>query len=119
MKIGEISKLTNISEYTLRYYEKKGLIRVKRDNVGFRDFDESDIEWIKFIKRLKDTGMLLRDIKKYSNLRYEGDSTIYERLLMLEKHREYVKEEQKKWEEYLDNLDEKIVIYKNMIELSD
>ena len=66
MTIGEISKATNISEYTLRYYEKKGLIRVKRDSVGRRIYEESDIEWVKFIQRLKDTGMLLKDIKKYS-----------------------------------------------------
>lgn len=34
MRIGEIAKAAGISEYTLRYYEKKGLIRVRRDNVG-------------------------------------------------------------------------------------
>lgn len=97
MTIGEISKATNISEYTLRYYEKKGLIRVKRDSVGRRIYEESDIEWVKFIQRLKDTGMLLKDIKKYSNLRYGGDVTMPERLSMLKKHRKYVLEQQTKW----------------------
>ena len=63
MRIGEIAKAAGISEYTLRYYEKKVLIRVRRDDVGRRCYDESDVEWIKFIKRLKDTGMLLKDIK--------------------------------------------------------
>lgn len=118
MRIGEISKATNVSEYTLRYYEKKGLIRVKRDDVGRRCYDENDIEWIKFIKRLKDTGMLLKDIEKYSKLRYEGDVTMPERLGMLEKHRQYVLAQQKKWEEYLENLDSKIIFYKDSIERS-
>ena len=42
----------------MRYYEKKGLIRVNRDNSGRRCYSESDVEWIKFIKKLKDTGMM-------------------------------------------------------------
>lgn len=116
MRIGEMAKAADISEYTLRYYERKGLIRVKRDHVGRRCYEESDIEWIKFIKRLKDTGMLLKDIREYSRLRYEGNTTMSERLQMLEKHREYVLKRQKKWAEYLGNLDDKIAFYKHSIE---
>lgn len=116
MTIGELSKATDISEYTLRYYERKGLIRVSRDSGGRRCYAESDIDWILFIKRLKDTGMLLKDIEKYSQLRYEGDSTMQERLSMLQAHREFVLEEQKKWAGYLDNLDTKIAFYKNSID---
>ena len=115
MTIGELSKATNISEYTLRYYEKKGLIRVNRDKAGRRCYSENDIDWILFIKRIKDTGMLLKDIEKYSQLRYEGDSTMSERLFMLQKHRNYVLEEQGKWAEYLKNLDSKISFYQNKI----
>lgn len=115
MTIGEIARATNISEYTLRYYEKKGLIKVKRDNVGRRCYEESDIEWIKFIQRLKDTGMLLKDIEKYSQLRYEGKTTMPERLTMLLEHRKYILEQQQKWADYLDNLDKKITFYQNSI----
>ena len=115
MRIGEMAKAAGISEYTLRYYEKKGLIQVERDGAGRRCYDENGIEWIKFIKRLKDTGMLLKDIREYSRLRYKGDSTMPERLEMLEKHRVYVLEQQKKWTEYLDNLDDKINFYKDSI----
>ncbi|SEW00372.1 MerR family transcriptional regulator [[Clostridium] fimetarium] len=113
MTIGEISRVTYISEYTLRYYEKKELIRVERDARGRRLYTDDDIEWIKFIKKLKDTGMLLRNIKKYSDLRYMGNSTINERMEILEKHRIVVLEEQRKWYEYLNNLDVKIEIYRN------
>lgn len=115
MRIGEMAKAVGISEYTLRYYEKKGVIWVRRDDAGRRCYDESDIEWIKFIKRLKDTGMLLKDITEYSRLRYEGNTTMPKRLEMLEKHREYVLEQQKKWAEYLSNLDDKIVFYRDSI----
>lgn len=115
MTIGEFSAVTGISPYTLRYYEKKGLLRVGRDGGGRRDYGAEDIEWVKFLKRLKDTGMLLRDIKRYSDLRYQGDSTMEERMELLLLHRKSVVEEQKKWDEYLKNLDEKIGIYQKRI----
>ena len=115
MTIGEISKRTNLPESTLRYYEKKNLIRVKRDENGRRDYIESDVEWIKFIRRLKETGILLRDIQYYSELRYKGNSTMLERLNILYEHRNYVLEQMNKWNEYLKNLDEKIEFYKQSI----
>lgn len=115
MTIGEIADKTNLPESTLRYYEKKGLIRVARNSGGRREYEESDIEWIKFIRRLKETGMLLRDIQKYSDLRYCGKSTMPERLEILEAHRKYVLEQQLKWNEYLQNLDDKIEFYKQSI----
>lgn len=118
MLISEFSKATGISAYTLRYYEKKGLLRVKRDPAGRRDYSEDDIEWIRFLRRLKDTGMLLRDIRHYSGLRYQGDGTLEERMAMLARHRESVLEEQKKWDGYLRNLDQKISIYQEKIQKS-
>lgn len=111
MTIGEIAKKTDLSESTLRYYEKKGLLRVGRDHNGRRNYEESDIAWIKFIRRLKETGMLIKEIKRYAQLRYRGETTMPERLDMLEKHREYVLEQLKKWNEYLQNLDDKIAFY--------
>lgn len=115
MTIGEISKKTNLPESTLRYYEKKKLIKVLRNKNGRRDYAESDIEWIKFIRRLKETGMLLKDIQRYSELRYMGDSTMPERLKILLLHRQYVLEQQLKWNEYLQNLDGKISFYEQAI----
>lgn len=115
MTIGEIAEKTNLPESTLRYYEKKGLIKVARNASGRREYEKSDIEWIMFIRRLKETGMLLRDIQKYSQLRYRGKSTMPERLEILEVHRKYVLEQQVKWNEYLNNLDDKIEFYKQSI----
>lgn len=115
MKIGEFSKESGISAYTLRYYEKKGLLRVERDCNGRRDYSEADVEWVKFIRRLKDTGMLLRDIRQYSDLRYRGAGTMEERMELLLAHRNVVLGELTKWQEYLDNLDGKIDIYRKKI----
>ena len=115
MKIGEIAKKTNLPASTLRYYEKRGLLKVDRDKNGRRYYKESDIEWIKFIRRLKETGMLIKDIQHYSELRYVGSITIPERLQILQLHRNYVLEQQLKWTEYLQNLDDKIEFYQQSI----
>lgn len=115
MKIGEIANKTNLPASTLRYYEKKGLLKVNRDKNGRRYYKESDIEWIKFIRRLKETGMLIKDIQHYSELRYVGSITMPERLQILQLHRNYVLEQQLKWTEYLQNLDDKIEFYQQSI----
>lgn len=118
MRIGEIARATGLTVSKLRYYEKHGLIRVSRDSNGLRVYSDSDIEWLKFIQRLKDTGMLIRDIKTYAELRYRGDCTISERFEILQTHRQYVLEQQIKWQEYLQNLDNKIEIYKSKLSFS-
>ncbi len=116
MTIGEIAKKTNLPESTLRYYEKKGLLKVERDENLRRVYREGDVEWIQFIRRLKETGMPLKTIRHYSELRYLGSETIPERLAMLQAHREYVWEQQQKWTEYLQNLEDKIDYYQNAID---
>lgn len=113
--IGEFSKVTGVSIHTLRYYEKEGLIFVKRNSAGRRIYGEGDIAWIEFILRLKETGMPLRDIRRYARLRYKGDATMPERLAMLQKHRETIRGEIQKWEENLANMDRKIKTYEKGI----
>ena len=99
MKIGEIANKTNLPASTLRYYEKKGLLKVDRDKNGRRYYKESDIEWIKFIRRLKETGMLIKDIQHYSELRYVGSITMPERLQILQLHRNYGRRKKKNGKE--------------------
>jgi len=113
--IGQFSTITNISSPTLRYYEKEQLLVINRDAIGRRFYTEQDIAWILFIKKLKDTGMSIKEIREYAILRYQGDSTIKQRLEILEKHKVFVMEEKAKWERNLQNLDEKIAIYKSKL----
>jgi DNA-binding transcriptional MerR regulator len=113
--IGEFSKITNLSAPTLRYYEKEQLLRVSRDSTKRRLYTSEDIAWLLFIKRLKDTGMPIKKIREYALLRYQGDSTLEQRLELLEKHRLAVSEEKSTWETNLLNLDEKIKTYKQKI----
>lgn len=78
--IGEISKMLNISISTLRYYDKKGLLPlVNRTSGNIRVFDDTDVECLKMIECLKNTGMPLKDIKLFFEWCEEGDSTIDQR----------------------------------------
>ena len=115
MHIKEMVEKTGLSASTLRYYEKEKLLHVARDGNGYRDYEAKDITWVQFLERLKNTGMLLRDIQRYAKLRYEGDITMPERLAMLEKHRGYIIAQQNKWHDYRKHLEEKIKYYQSNI----
>ena len=114
--IGQFSKLTGLTGPTLRYYEQEGLLSVQRDDAGRREYTEQDVEWLHFIKRLKETGMSIREIRRYAQLRYQGDSTMQERLAMLEEHHKNVLEEQKKLAENLRKLEEKLAFYRQALQ---
>jgi DNA-binding transcriptional MerR regulator len=114
--IGAFSKLTKIGIYTLRYYEKENLITPEREENGRRTYSENDVKWVEFVKRLKDTGMPIKEIKRYAELRFKGDSTLRERMSMLVKHRSNLKKEISQSQEHLKKLDEKIAFYQSEIE---
>ncbi|MBV0931545.1 MerR family transcriptional regulator [Lentilactobacillus sp. IMAU92037] len=112
--IGKFSRIVNISVDTLRYYEKEGLIVPKRDNVNRRQYTDHDVKWIDFIKRLKKTGMPIKDIKKYAKLRYRGNETINDRLKLLYDQRHRLKADQVELQGHINFLDEKIQTYHEM-----
>jgi DNA-binding transcriptional MerR regulator len=92
MKIGQLAKRSGLSAYTIRYYERIGLLpRADRDRSGQRDYDASILTWIEFLDRLKTTGMPIRDMLRYAALRESGVGTEAERRALLERHRENVR----------------------------
>jgi DNA-binding transcriptional MerR regulator len=113
--IGEFSAISGISIFTLRYYEKENLIVPNRLGNGRRVYNDADVSWIQFIKRLKDTRMPIKEIQKYALLREKGNSTLEERMLMLEKHRSILEKEIASMQEHLSKLDDKIDYYREEI----
>lgn len=63
MKIGELSKRSQISIRMLRYYEEEGLLYPKRSASGYRQFQIEDLERVKLIHKLNTTGLTLKMIK--------------------------------------------------------
>ena len=83
--VGEIARKLNIAPSTLRYYDKEGLLPfVERSDGGIRMFNSDDFEWIRMIECLKQAGMHIRDIKTFIDWCMEGDSTISQRLEIIE-----------------------------------
>ena len=110
----KFSRIVELSSYTLRYYEKIGLLKhVHRNSSGHRVYSNRDIDWVNFIKRLKDTGMPLEEIQKYASLRDLGTKTLVDRQKLLEIHRENLKEHIRQQNEHLKVLDDKINLYKS------
>lgn len=115
MRIGEFSKLTGLSIDTLRYYEKEKLLTPQRDFNDRRVYCEADIGWVEFIIRLKETGMPLKEIRKYARLRAKGDGTMNERLKMLIAHKANLEAQIDKLNAHKEKLDDKIKYYRDEI----
>ncbi|MBV6737745.1 MerR family transcriptional regulator [Priestia megaterium] len=102
----------NISAKTLRFYEEQGILpTISRDEKGHRVYNEQQIDWLSFIRCLKETGMPLSKIKEYKELYESGNSTFLQREEMLIQHKLEV---QKKIDESLKHLEEinyKIAMY--------
>lgn len=113
--IGEFSKLTGLGIHTLRYYEQENLIIPKRNAANRRRYSDNDIKWIDFIKRLKDTGMPIKEIKQYAELRAMGESSLCERMEMLVNHRKALNSQILLLKEHMTKLDDKIAFYQSEI----
>lgn len=63
MRIGEVSKRANVGIETIRYYEREGLLsEPERRPSGFRQYDESVVARLQFIRRAKELGFTLGEI---------------------------------------------------------
>lgn len=78
--ISEVAKKMNVTIYTLRYYDKEGLMPyVERTPNGTRLFKDSDLETLRIVECLKSTGMPIKDIKNFIDWCSQGDSTLQQR----------------------------------------
>ena len=111
--IGDFAEFTGLTAHTLRYYEKEGLLEPERKPNGQRFYSERDLEWITFIKRLKETHMPLKEIKQYATLRSSGQSTLEDRQELLALHRENLVQEITLLQDHLEKLDQKIKHYES------
>ena len=102
----------DISAKTLRFYEDQGILTdISRDERGRRVYSDQNLEWISFIRCLKETGMPLSKIKEYKGLYEKGGTTFSIRKSILMEHKVEV---QNKIDEAIKNMEEisyKIAMY--------
>ena len=65
LKIGELAKATDTQVVTIRFYEKEGLLRQpERTAAGYRLYTQKDVERLHFIRRCRQHGMNLAEIRE-------------------------------------------------------
>jgi DNA-binding transcriptional MerR regulator len=115
--IGEAAKELGLTVYTLRYYDKEGLMPfVERTPSGTRVFKGSDIEALKIIECLKSTGMPIKEIKAFIDWCSEGDSTLKQRYEMFMERRARVEAQMEELKKTMELIDHKCWYYKTAID---
>ncbi len=72
MTIGKVSKASGVGIDTIRFYEKEGLLDVPaRRMSGYREYDDGVVRRLLFIRRAKELGFTLAEIKELLALRVE------------------------------------------------
>ncbi len=116
MTIAEVSKKYNLSQDTLRYYERIGLIpEVNRNKSGIRDYTEEDCRWVEFIKCMRSAGLPIETLIEYVTLFQQGNETIDARKQLLKEQRAHLVQKMEDMKKTLERLDYKIERYENGI----
>ena len=116
MTIAEVSKIYELSQDTLRYYERIGLIpAVNRNKSGIRDYNDEDCRWIEFIKCMRAAGLPIEVLIEYVALFQRGYETIDARKQLLKEQRALLAQKMEDMRKTLERLDYKIEMYENGI----
>ena len=114
--IAQAAARSGLSVYTLRYYDKEGLLPfVERGASGARSFSDRDLNWLSLISCLKNTGMPIKDIRHYVEWYLMGDDTLTLRLDMFTNHREKMLEQMAQLQQYMTKIDKKIEVYQGYV----
>jgi DNA-binding transcriptional MerR regulator len=116
LSISEVAERSGLSAHTLRYWERAGLLQpVERNGSGHRRYAEEDLERIRFLTKLRATGMPIRQVRRYAELINQGDGTNRERLELLEAHRKAVLAQLEETAGHLELIDWKINLYRERL----
>jgi DNA-binding transcriptional MerR regulator len=116
LTISDAAEQSGLTAHTLRYWERAGLLEpVHRNGSGHRRYAEEDLERIKFLTKLRATGMPIRQVRRYAELLNGGDDTNEERLALLEAHREAVRAQLEETAGHLELIDWKIDLYRERL----
>lgn len=116
MTIKEVSEKYDISQDTLRYYERVGLIpAVSRTSGGIRNYDNEALSWVENAICMRSAGVPIEALIEYVKLFQEGDSTIQARLELLQEQLTGLEEQKAHIEATMKRLNYKISCYKKAV----
>ncbi|MCS5733636.1 MerR family transcriptional regulator [Herbiconiux daphne] len=113
LSIAQVAELVGVSAHALRYYEREGLLRnpIERASSSHRRYTEADVNWVRFVTKLRSTAMPIARIKEYAALARQGDATRQARLDLLLVHRMSVVAQLEEMTKSLAAIDYKIATY--------
>lgn len=116
MTITEVSNKYDLTQDTLRYYERIGLIpNVNRKQSGIRDYTDEDCRWVEFIKCMRSAGLPIEVLIEYVALFQRGDSTIEARKDLLVEQRRQLIARINDMNQTLERLEYKISRYEEVV----
>ena len=112
MTIAQVSQKYGLSQDTLRYYERIGIIPpVPRNKSGIRDYDEVSCSWIELMKCMRSSGIQIEALIEYVSLFQQGDA----RKALLIDQRDQLLERMEQMQQSLDRLNQKIQNYEQVM----
>ena len=113
--IGQVSEMFHLPISTLRYYDKEGFFPnlVRKGNIRY--FSDNELEALRIIECLKQSGLEIKDIKQFFEWVTEGSSSYTKRKELFEHRKAAVKEEIKQLEKTLAMLEFKCWYYDTAI----
>ena len=79
LSIGQIAKRAGVGVETVRFYERQGLLEEPiRKESGYRKYDEEVVARLQFIRKAKELGFTLKEIKELLSLRFAPTTTCAE-----------------------------------------
>jgi MerR family Zn(II)-responsive transcriptional regulator of zntA len=94
MLINELSKRTGITVHTIRFYEKSGLIKGKRDETvtsnNYFHYDEESVERLQLILDAKSVGFTISEIAEMIDAWYTDKIPVEAKLKVLDEKLESI-----------------------------
>lgn len=76
LSIGQIAHLVGVGVETVRFYERQGLLeKPPRKESGYRQYPLEAVLRLRFIRKAKEVGFSLREIKELLSLRLDNTAT--------------------------------------------
>ena len=114
--IGQVSEMFHIPISTLRYYDKEGLFPGLERTSGIRRFGEAELETLRVIECLKQSGLEIKDIKRFMQWCCEGSKTYPQRKALFQQQRQVVEDQIHQLEKTLAMIDFKCWYYEQAIQ---
>lgn len=113
--IGQVSEMYNLPISTLRYYDKEGFFPNLMRKGNIRYFSDVELEAIRIIECLKQSGLEIKEIKQFFQWVVEGPSSYEKRKELFETRKATVEDEIKAMEKPLALLKFKCWYYETAI----